>query len=652
MNWMLILRSRWLELLGLLLLAFGIAGCSSNELAVADPPPSFACGPGMPERNLHKHFLAWTPDGENLVFSHGETIQVVDAAGTQLRTLVDISARFNDAIPLVPVYGFYAGISPDSQRIVYSSCNFTSGLEAGRKAAPEDYHYEIAVINLDGTGRTRLTENAHFDHFPVWSPDGTRIAFMAGKTPTIPHLNDVQLFTMLADGSDVQALAPELTRIALYPPVWSPDGESLAFLAYGLKGSLRRTLYTVKADGSELTTVRSPFLDSLSLPAWSPDGQWLAQAQFEGDNVALVTLKADGSERKLLITITSKDGFQRQLYGSWIHDVLWSPDGSQILYTCEVGACIVNVGDGRVTRLPRKQFDRNEPVIAAWSPDGSRVALYGVWTGFLVTLAPDGTDARGLVWLDKERVEYGEMVAWNAPRPHTAVDLGVCAAGLIVPSPRENPGLVQDCKTLLGLRDTLAGHGELNWIGGISIERWQGVTLGGTPLRVHYLELTNAGLTGTLSSQLGQIAELRGLNVANSGLDTNPRYPNGLTGVIPPELGNLRMLEQLLLSHNFLSGEIPAELGNLTNLKQLTLNSNYLTGEIPVELSRITDLEVLNLADNRLHGSIPPELSALERLQEVSFYEGLYLERNDWSGCVATELPDLWVEASGLERCA
>ena len=647
MNWMLILRSRWLELLGLLLLAFGIAGCSSNELAVADPPPSFACGPGMPERNLHKHFLAWTPDGENLVFSHGETIQVVDAAGTQLRTLVDISARFNDAIPLVPVYGFYAGISPDSQRIVYSSCNFTSGLEAGRKAAPEDYHYEIAVINLDGTGRTRLTENAHFDHFPVWSPDGTRIAFMAGKTPTIPHLNDVQLFTMLADGSDVQALAPELTRIALYPPVWSPDGESLAFLAYGLKGSLRRTLYTVKADGSELTTVRSPFLDSLSLPAWSPDGQWLAQAQFEGDNVALVTLKADGSERKLLITITSKDGFQRQLYGSWIHDVLWSPDGSQILYTCEVGACIVNVGDGRVTRLPRKQFDRNEPVIAAWSPDGSRVALYGVWTGFLVTLAPDGTDARGLVWLDKERVEYGEMVAWNAPRPHTAVDLGVCAAGLIVPSPRENPGLVQDCKTLLGLRDTLAGHAMLNWNGETPLAKWWGITLGGEPMRVHRLNLPEVGLTGALPPELGQLTMLQILVLGNSdGRVSSPSGPNGLTGTIPPEIGQLTRLIVLDLSGNFLSGEIPAELGNLVDLRMLELNQNYLTGSVPKELSGMTRLRVLDLGDNALSGNPPPELGALEELEE------LRLHGNGLSGCVPTELPDIWVEASGLERCA
>ena len=638
------MRRGWL---GLLLLAFGIAGCSSNEAAVADPPPSFACGPGMPERYLHKHFLAWTPDGENLVFSHGETIQVVDAAGTQLRTLVDISARFNDAIPLVPVYGFYAGISPDSQRIVYSSCNFTRGLEAGRKAAPNDYHYEIAVINLDGTGRTRLTENAHFDHFPVWSPDGTRIAFMAGNAPTLPHWNDVQLFTMLADGSDVQALAPELTRIALYPPVWSPDGESLAFLAYGLKESLRRTLYTVKADGSELTNVRSPFLDSLSLPAWSPDGQWLAQAQFEGDNVALVTLKADGSERKLLITITSKDGFQRQLYGSWIHDVLWSPDGSQILYTCEVGACIVNVGDGRVTRLPRKQFDRNEPVIAAWSPDGSRVALYGVWTGFLITLAPDGTDARGLVWLDKERVEYGEMVAWNAPRPHTAVDLGVCAAGLVIPNPRANPGLVQDCKTLLGLRDTLAGHATLNWNGETPLAKWWGITLGGEPMRVHRLNLPEVGLTGTLPPELGQLTMLQILVLGNSdGRVSSPSSPNGLSGTIPPEIGQLTRLIVLDLSGNFLSGEIPAELGNLVDLRMLELNQNYLTGSVPKELSGMTRLRVLDLGDNALSGNPPPELGALEELAE------LRLHGNGLSGCVPTNLPKIWVEASGLERCA
>jgi Tol biopolymer transport system component len=36
---------------------------------------------------------------------------------------------------------------------------------------------EIYVMNADGTGQTRLTDNDVRDHYPSWSPDGTKIAF-------------------------------------------------------------------------------------------------------------------------------------------------------------------------------------------------------------------------------------------------------------------------------------------------------------------------------------------------------------------------------------------------------------------------------------------------------------------------------------------
>ena len=58
-------------------------------------------------------------------------------------------------------------------------------------------------------------------------------------------------------------------------------------------------------------------------------------------------------------------------------------------------------------------------------------------------------------------------------------------------------------------------------------------------------------------------------------------YANGLTGVIPPEIGNLVNLEGLYLASNQLSGEIPSEIGNLVNLIDFYLSSNQLSGEIP-----------------------------------------------------------------------
>ena len=53
-------------------------------------------------------------------------------------------------------------------------------------------------------------------------------------------------------------------------------------------------------------------------------------------------------------------------------------------------------------------------------------------------------------------------------------------------------------------------------------------------------------------------------------------FGNNLSGVIPPEVGNLTNLATLYLNENQLTGNIPSEIGNLTNLTYLNLNSRSL----------------------------------------------------------------------------
>ena len=89
---------------------------------------------------------------------------------------------------------------------------------------------------------------------------------------------------------------------------------------------------------------------------------------------------------------------------------------------------------------------------------------------------------------------------------------------------------------------------------------------------------------------------------------------NGLSGSIPPELGNLSNLETLRLRLNELTGSIPAELGNLSNLVYLNLRLNELTGSIPAELGDLSNLVYLNLRSNELSGPIPAELGDLSNL--------------------------------------
>ena len=91
------------------------------------------------------------------------------------------------------------------------------------------------------------------------------------------------------------------------------------------------------------------------------------------------------------------------------------------------------------------------------------------------------------------------------------------------------------------------------------------------------------------------------LNLANSGL----------TGSIPPQIGNLINLTHLDLRVNQLSGSIPSELWNLVNLTYLNLGVNQLTGTISPEISNMIGLTALYLNDNQFAGEIPESICNL-----------------------------------------
>jgi len=115
---------------------------------------------------------------------------------------------------------------------------------------------------------------------------------------------------------------------------------------------------------------------------------------------------------------------------------------------------------------------------------------------------------------------------------------------------------------------------------------------------------------------------------------------NGLAGTLPPELGELSMLQTLDLSGNALSGEIPSELGNLGRLANgglmyLRLNDNQLEGPIPASLGGLRSLRRLSLGGNRLSGSLPPELGNLTNLYWLA------LQNNRLAGPIPQELPQL-----------
>ncbi|KAI4329005.1 hypothetical protein L6164_021312 [Bauhinia variegata] len=80
---------------------------------------------------------------------------------------------------------------------------------------------------------------------------------------------------------------------------------------------------------------------------------------------------------------------------------------------------------------------------------------------------------------------------------------------------------------------------------------------------------------------------------------------NIISGSIPIEIGQLKVLNQLYLNHNNFSGNIPVQISNLTNLERLDLSGNRLSGEIPASLKSLHFLSYFSVANNDLRGEIP-----------------------------------------------
>lgn len=156
-------------------------------------------------------------------------------------------------------------------------------------------------MNLDGSGRHRITDGSASDFDPAWSPDGEQIAYAHNAGD---HENS-DIWIMEASGASKEALThmkgPE------YRPAWSPDGQRIALVGTET-GTGQIYVVDVRDRSVHQLTHDETWKEGL---AWSPDGRrilFVANAEDEtnGDR-DLFVIEATGGTPHNVIAGPSQD---------------------------------------------------------------------------------------------------------------------------------------------------------------------------------------------------------------------------------------------------------------------------------------------------------------------------------------------------------
>jgi Tol biopolymer transport system component len=215
-------------------------------------------------------------------------------------------------------------------------------------------------------GSSRPLERTHGCWWPAWSPDGSRIA-------------------CVGEGSIVTIASGESVALNLNPsgygswseasPVWALDGHSITALGESAQDLL--TAYRVAEDGTILSSIDLPFTSA-----------WLPERQLSPDGSRLLARPCPVPPcTEAEFQVVPIDGSSPISLGSG-HDALWSGDGSMVAITNLEGIFIADAKDGTTQIVVRTTAVHD----VSWSPD-QRQLLYSLENGELWTVAATGGEA-------------------------------------------------------------------------------------------------------------------------------------------------------------------------------------------------------------------------------------------------------------------